>query len=439
MGGRHPRHGVPIGRISTVAPPSEQYVCQCTDCSLETFLDPSHPLLPVSGRIFFKREWQEHQRDLKARSDALALFSTISDEEEPVLPDASDSTSAPISTTDSPTPDGDASSLASSESQDVDKPRREKAFPQSLSLWREPLAMIQTTNLVFSTTSTDDGEESFMLSPDCPDNEVVTEFENWLQECRLLAQRGKSSSHSRHRLLATSVDSEVSAASEELEVVLQSKYLASLEPHPVDAARYYIFPTEWGPIQFLCLLLASTMNIFAQLSIPRTAFILQMLRLLLFTVFKTFKIPEADAEHIMTGIPADVRTALKRLDTDPVTVAFVCCPKCFALTDIPPDGQLPASAYCTNVPQKGGKACGRRLFKKEDWKPTRRYIYHDFKHWLARLYSRPGMEPKLDRHIEVGKDEELVELNDIWDGSVLQNFKGPDGNRHFLDGDGEGR
>ncbi|KAF8999464.1 hypothetical protein BDZ89DRAFT_894940, partial [Hymenopellis radicata] len=59
--------------------------------------------------------------------------------------------------------------------------------------------------------------------------------------------------------------------------------------------------------------------------------------------------------------------------------------------------------------------------------------------WVARFYSCPGIEAKLDRKLEVEQAEELAELKDIWDGSVLQNFKGPDGERHFLDGNGEGR
>ncbi|KAF9019592.1 hypothetical protein BDZ89DRAFT_905374, partial [Hymenopellis radicata] len=57
--------------------------------------------------------------------------------------------------------------------------------------------------------------------------------------------------------------------------------------------------------------------------------------------------------------------------------------------------------------------------------------------WLGRFYSRRGIEEMVDRPIDF--NTESSELKDIWDGSVLRNFKGPDGVKHFLEGDGEGR
>ncbi|KAF9013024.1 hypothetical protein BDZ89DRAFT_895323, partial [Hymenopellis radicata] len=57
--------------------------------------------------------------------------------------------------------------------------------------------------------------------------------------------------------------------------------------------------------------------------------------------------------------------------------------------------------------------------------------------WVGRLYSRPDIEEMLDTPIET--DVDSPEMKDIWDGSVLRNFKGPDGENHFLAGDGEGR
>ncbi|KAJ6567785.1 hypothetical protein B0H10DRAFT_2356873, partial [Mycena sp. CBHHK59/15] len=141
---------------------------------------------------------------------------------------------------------------------------------------------------------------------------------------------------------------------------------------------------------------------------------------------------------ILKGIPSDVRTAMQRLDVDPETTTFACCPKCYALSDVPPRGGEPKTTRCTNAQFPGDKECGRNLFhsKPGQYVPTRQYVYQDLKLWLKRLYSRSDIEDMLDRHIDVETD--AVEMKDIWDGSVLRNFLGPDG-KHFLDGNGEGR
>ncbi|KAJ6616083.1 hypothetical protein B0H10DRAFT_1717750, partial [Mycena sp. CBHHK59/15] len=79
------------------------------------------------------------------------------------------------------------------------------------------------------------------------------------------------------------------------------------------------------PVQFICILLAVTMHLICQLSIPRAAFLLSMLRLVLVAVFKTFAISDSRSNAILNGIPSDVRTAMQRLDVDPETTTFACC------------------------------------------------------------------------------------------------------------------
>lgn len=180
------------------------------------------------------------------------------------------------------------------------------------------------------------------------------------------------------------------------------------------------------------------MHVITQLSIPRSAFLLTMLRLMLVAVFKTFAISDMRSDAILKGIPSDVRTAMRRLDVDPETTTFACCPKCYALSNVPPRGDTLETMQCTNAEFSGDKECGRNLFHSNSgqYVPTRQYVYQDLKLWLKRLYSRSDIEEMLDRHIDVETD--AAEMKDIWDGSVLRNFAGPDG-KHFLDGNGEGR
>lgn len=204
--------------------------------------------------------------------------------------------------------------------------------------------------------------------------------------------------------------------------------------NPGETQRFH----KWDPVQFICVLLAVTMHLISQLSIPRSAFLLSMLRLVLVATFKTFSISDSRSAAILNGIPSDVRTAMRRLDVDPETTAFACCAKCYALYNVPPSGEPPETPVCTNR-SFGETGCGRNLFHSKAGQsvPARPYVYQDLKLWLKRLYLRPDIEEMLDRHIDVEK-EDAAEMKDIWDGSVLRNFKGPD-SKHFLDGDGEGR
>ncbi|KAJ7717424.1 hypothetical protein DFH07DRAFT_762009, partial [Mycena maculata] len=82
---------------------------------------------------------------------------------------------------------------------------------------------------------------------------------------------------------------------------------------------------NWDPVQLISILLAVTMHLLSQLSIPSSAFLLSVLRLVIVAVFKTFAIPDSRADAILNGIPSDVRTAMRRLEIDPETTTFACC------------------------------------------------------------------------------------------------------------------
>ncbi len=56
---------------------------------------------------------------------------------------------------------------------------------------------------------------------------------------------------------------------------------------------------------------------------------------------------------------------------------------------------------------------------------ARLFLYQDFKVWFARLICRVGLEELLDRDVFEGGSPQ--NQRDIWDGSVLRNFLGRDG------------
>ena len=135
-------------------------------------------------------------------------------------------------------------------------------------------------------------------------------------------------------------------------------------------------------------------------------------------------------EKSSVSVPSDIRTVLQPLNLDPETRAIVCCPKCFATYDwTPSDPQGPCPEFCVYQGTPNSSICGRRLRTMNPTPqlslPTRQFYYQDLHHWLARMYSRPDIEDYLDKvptsATTAGK------MEDIWDGTVLRDFTGPDG------------
>lgn len=140
-----------------------------------------------------------------------------------------------------------------------------------------------------------------------------------------------------------------------------------------------------------------------------------------------------DRLKIPTTIPSDVRTVISSLQVDPKIRKMVCCPKCFATYTF--DNHDPSSfpEFCTFQDTPNSSQCNRRLRPKEVNArgvivPTRQFVYQDLRHWIARMYARPEIEAAIDSlKISPHKDNNgAQELRDIWDGSILREFKGPD-------------
>ena len=155
--------------------------------------------------------------------------------------------------------------------------------------------------------------------------------------------------------------------------------------------------------------------------------------------------PRPQSSNIIDSVPRDTRSILNGLCLSPATKELVCCPKCFCCYSLQSYPER-----CTNQDTPSSPVCQRRL-KKEPVKgseasglrkcpPTRLYVYHDFKEWLARLHSRPEIEKYLERNLAVNSEERLSGVHqDIWDAPALQDFLGPDGRKFIAPDTGEGR
>ncbi|PBK78970.1 hypothetical protein ARMGADRAFT_870356, partial [Armillaria gallica] len=75
--------------------------------------------------------------------------------------------------------------------------------------------------------------------------------------------------------------------------------------------------------------------------------------------------------------------------------------------------------------------------------PLKPFVYFHMQEWLAELLSRKGLEEKMDDAWKGANStpvSQTSDMRDIFDGSMLQEFRGPDG-KHFSLGEerNEGR
>ena len=70
--------------------------------------------------------------------------------------------------------------------------------------------------------------------------------------------------------------------------------------------------------------------------------------------------------------------------------------------------------------------------------PIKSFVYFDPKDWVGSLLSEPGIEAKMDAAwSQTTESIQSDTMRDIFDGKMLQNFKGPDG-KHFGHEEDEG-
>jgi hypothetical protein len=140
-----------------------------------------------------------------------------------------------------------------------------------------------------------------------------------------------------------------------------------------------------------------------------------------------------------------------RLDLHPLTLDFVCCPKCFKCYSIGSDDTYPER--CTHKETPSSQPCNRQLRKattingRMKNRPVRRFLYQDIRDWMRKLLSRPGYEEIMDncpssrsqrsQATRPARDDPTT--MDMRDAPALKDFKGPDGKSFFLERGEEGR
>jgi hypothetical protein len=150
-------------------------------------------------------------------------------------------------------------------------------------------------------------------------------------------------------------------------------------------------------------------------------------------------------QAVLSGIPLDIRNAIEVFELEGKSTIYAVCPKCH--TTYAPDyvGQHSIPLYkerCTF--RRYGSRCGELLVRPKTIQnirvnvPIKPYVVFDFTDWMSGLLARPGYEEMMDGAWERMKPSADGTLKDIFQGSIIREFKGPDGKTHFSLSGGEG-
>ncbi|KAF9440836.1 hypothetical protein P691DRAFT_781271, partial [Macrolepiota fuliginosa MF-IS2] len=156
----------------------------------------------------------------------------------------------------------------------------------------------------------------------------------------------------------------------------------------LDDGQYMVSPfIAMDPWAVLCYIIALSLYLLSSISQMQCGFYLALLQMQTNTLNMS-----PSSLPLATSIPLQIETIINQTNITPKSKSYICCPKCFYLYD--PDHEVPPA--CTFVDIPGGLECQGVLQKSGTNIPSRKYIMHDFKDWLARLYARPDIEDALD-------------------------------------------
>lgn len=141
-------------------------------------------------------------------------------------------------------------------------------------------------------------------------------------------------------------------------------------------------------------------------------------------------------QAILNDFPRDIRTATDQFNLEGKATVYAACCKCHATHRPTYEGSILTYPERCNARYYGSR-CGellvrpKRIHHSQVFVPIKSYIAFDFKDWLAAILSRPGYEELMDQAWQRMTPSPDGTLNDIFQGSIIRDFKGPDKRTHF--------
>ena len=195
------------------------------------------------------------------------------------------------------------------------------------------------------------------------------------------------------------------------------------------------------PVVYASLVLTLVSRFLFNLSHRKTDVVLAGLR----DVLRLAGVPSEQIEYI----PHDSRTVLQKFRLDPITTTYVMCSGCYALYPL-----TITERTCTHKPTEESEPCGAPILQSikriartrrlddgpsesevddeeggngdgDYYVPIKTYTHQSFKHWLASMLCRPGVEDIINDYDRLFAEKDNIE--DIWDTKFMRNF--PDSNQ----------
>ena len=191
------------------------------------------------------------------------------------------------------------------------------------------------------------------------------------------------------------------------------------------------------PVVYASLVLTLVLRFLFNLSRRRTNVVLAGLR----DILRLANVPPEQLKYL----PHDSRTVLRRFRLDPITTTYIMCSACYALYPLTITEKL-----CSHKPTEESEPCGAPILQSvrhingdrsrddgssaseaddgegddddddEHYVPIKTYTHQSFKHWLAHMLCRPGMEDIIDDHDRLFTEKGNIE--DIWDTKFMRDF-----------------
>jgi hypothetical protein len=209
--------------------------------------------------------------------------------------------------------------------------------------------------------------------------------------------------------------------------------------HEVVDEYYMRHHYQMLPIIYASLVLVLVSRFLFNLSRRRTDVILAGIRDILYLA----DVPPEQLDRI----PQDSRSVLGRFRLDPVTRTYTMCPRCYALYPL-----STTEKTCSHKATEQSEACGAPILQlsgkgadvddpltPEDerggegeggdgeggdgegqYMPIKTYTHQSFKHWLASVLCRPGVEDIIDDYPRIFAQKDNIE--DIWDTPFMREF-----------------
>ncbi|KAL5512268.1 hypothetical protein ACEPAG_9351 [Sanghuangporus baumii] len=159
-------------------------------------------------------------------------------------------------------------------------------------------------------------------------------------------------------------------------------------------------------------------------------------------------------QMLLDAVPKDQRTLLSKFNLSGKTTIYASCSKCHMTYEPRHELDLVTLSYpetCTNRRRPDDGICGANLVTRCSvgrkgtviQRPIQPYVYHSVLDYIGTLFSHEDLERYIDNACDAtavkvaGKQHQRLE--DIFGGTFLGSFRGPDPDVLFLDRGQEGR